>query len=194
MRWKSSGDRYGAVAISIHWLTAFAVIGLLISGLVLADESDPSVKASILRVHVPIGVAVLTLTLLRIVWWLRVDRRPAAVVQSGAQATLARLTHLAFYPLLLGLGASGVAMMVLSGAAAVLFFGAAGPLPDFWQYAPRGPHGLMAYALIVLVAAHVGAALLHQFVWRDGLLARMGLFRWPAGEPVGRKGASVPAA
>ena len=37
MRWKSDGDRYGAVAMAMHWLTAAAILALLGSGLVMAD-------------------------------------------------------------------------------------------------------------------------------------------------------------
>ena len=33
------------------------------------------------------------------------------------------------------------------------------PLPSFWNYAPRIPHGLGAFALLGLVTLHVGAAL-----------------------------------
>jgi cytochrome b561 len=195
MRWKSSGDRYGAVAIAIHWLTAFAVIGLLTSGLIVAGLTDSEAKASILSVHVPMGVLVLTLTVARIVWWLGFDRRPAvAEMKSQTQAALARFTHLAFYPLLIALGASGVALIALSGAASVLFFSAAGPLPDFWQFAPRAPHMIFAYALIALVALHVAAALFHQFAKQDGLLARMGLFAWPRKSVGAGVCRSVPAA
>jgi cytochrome b561 len=180
MRWKSSGDRYGAVATMIHWLTAFAVISLLISGLVIAGETDPAAKAALLRVHVPMGVLVLVLTITRVAWWIFFDRRPDAVKPgSTAQMMAAKIVHIAFYPLLLAVAASGIAMIALSGAAAVLFFGAAGPLPDFWDFAPRAPHMVFAYALIGLVVLHIAAALFHQFIKRDGLLARMGLFAWP---------------
>jgi len=179
MRWKSSGDRYGAVAIMIHWLTAFAVFGLLVSGLVMAGATDPQVKKTILLVHAPVGMLVLLLTLARIVWWLAADRLPAAAPGgSRIQKTLAQTVHLAFYPVLLVLGASGVAMLVLSAAVTAMI--GQGPLPDFSSLAPRGPHGLAAWVLIGLAALHVAAALYHQFVRRDGLLNRMGLSAWPA--------------
>jgi cytochrome b561 len=178
MRWKSSGDRYGAVAIMIHWLTAAAVVGLIISGLITAETTDPEAKKAILRVHAPVGALVLLLTLTRIAWWLLADRRPAAR-DSGSrlQQRLAGIVHLAFYPLLIVLGGSGIAMLVLSGAIPTLI--GEGPLPDFSTLLPRGPHGLAAWALIGLVTLHIAAALYHQFVRRDGLLARMGLFSWP---------------
>jgi cytochrome b561 len=44
---------------------------------------------------------------------------------------------------------------------------------DFWVYAPRAGHGITATVLILLIALHVGAALYHQFIRKDNLLARM---------------------
>lgn len=179
MRFRSSRDRYGAVAIAIHWLTALAVIGLLASGLAADAETDPDAKADLLRVHAPMGIAVLVLTLARILWWLLADRHPDPASPRRLERWAASFVHLAFYPLLIALAASGIAMLALSGAAEVLFFGAARPLPDFREFAPRGPHGLFAWVLIALVIGHVAAALYHQFARKDGLLARMGLFAWP---------------
>ena len=34
-------------------------------------------------------------------------------------------------------------------------------------------HSLVALAIAVLLAAHIGAALYHQFVRKDGILTRM---------------------
>ena len=95
MRLKSSGDRYGAVAIAIHWLSAAAVIGLLTSGLIMAGTADPVLKKSILLVHAPMGTLVLLLTLVRIAWWMFLDHRPAAAAaESRTQKALARIDRL----------------------------------------------------------------------------------------------------
>ena len=70
---------------------------------------------------------------------------------------------------------AGIAMIALSGAGYILFAGAPGPLPEFELLPPRTAHGLAAWTLIALIAAHVGAALYHQLVRGDRLLGRMGL-------------------
>lgn len=71
------------------------------------------------------------------------------------------------------MAASGIGMLALSGAGAILFAGASGTLPDFWAYPPRVPHGIGAWLLVTLFVLHAGAALYHQFVKRDRLLRRM---------------------
>jgi cytochrome b561 len=172
MSLKSRADRYGAVAISIHWLSAMLIVLLLGSGFRAANAASAVAKAELLRVHVPVALAVLVLTVLRIVWWLVFDRRPDGVAGSPAwQEFAARAVHVLFYVVILGMIASGIGMIVLSGAGPAIFGGAA--LPDFWTYPPRVPHGIGAKLLVGLLGLHVAAALYHHFVVRDGLLWRM---------------------
>jgi len=83
------------------------------------------------------------------------------------------VVHVLFYVVILGMIASGIGMMVLSGAAPLIFGGESALLPDFWKYTPRVPHGIGARLLLALLVLHAGAALYHHFVRRDGLLWRM---------------------
>ena len=81
------------------------------------------------------------------------------------------MVHVLFYIVILGMIASGVGMMLLSGAAPLVFGGEG--LLDFWKYPPRLPHGIGARLLLTLLVLHIGAALHHHFVRRDSLLRRM---------------------
>lgn len=175
---KSTPQRYGAVAIAIHWITALALLGLLVSGFRAAGMEDDVAKAAILRIHTATGVAVLLLTLARILWWVAVDRKPPHVAgQPRWQEIASSAVHGLLYLAILLMAGSGIAMMALSGAGDIVWGGAPGPLPDFTRFAPRTGHGIGAFVLILLMLAHVAAALYHQFVLRDRLLARMGLGR-----------------
>jgi len=170
---KSSVDRYGSVAMAIHWVTAVAIIALLVVGFVAADTADEATKIQLLRVHTVAGISVLALTLFRIGWWLFADRLPRDVEGLPRwQGRSAWLVHRLFYVVIIVLAASGIGMMLLSGAGNVLFGGATG-LPDFTEYAPRAAHGLGARLLVLLVVLHVGAALYHQFARRDDTMSRM---------------------
>jgi len=174
MSLKSSANRYGTVAIALHWTSALAILGALAGGLVMAGSADANVVRTILPIHIALGSTALVLTLARIGWWIWGDRRPLpAPGQPAAQELAARIVHGLLYLAILVLGTSGIATVVLSGAVPALLSGA--PLPDFDTLIPRIAHGVLGKALIVLLAAHVGAALWHQFVRRDHLLARMGV-------------------
>ena len=177
MSWKSNADRYGRVALILHWLSAFLILGLMLAGVRAAGTVDPSAKATILRLHAPIGVLVLLLTIARLIWFLTADRRPKAVAMPGWQRLASKAVHGILYVAIIGLAGSGMALMAMSGAANVIFGSSPGPLPDFWNYAPRYGHAAFARLMWLLLAAHVGAALYHQFVRRDRLLARMGIGR-----------------
>jgi cytochrome b561 len=174
MELKSSRDRYGAVVVSIHWLSALLIVILIASGFRAANTIDPVAKAAILRFHLPVAIAVLALTVLRIGWWWGVDRKPAPVAGSPRwQERTAQAVHVLFYVIILAMIASGIGMMMLSGAAPMIFGGETMQLPDFWTYPPRLPHGIGARLLLALVVFHAGAALYHQFIRRDHLLRRM---------------------
>ena len=71
------------------------------------------------------------------------------------------------------MGASGIGMLSLSGAGPIIFGRVEGHLPDFWNFKPRIPHGIGARLLVILLFLHIGAALYHHFILRDGSLKRM---------------------
>ncbi|MDW3096969.1 MAG: cytochrome b/b6 domain-containing protein [Alphaproteobacteria bacterium] len=171
---KSTSTRYGTVAVTIHWISALLILALLGSGFRAAGLADSAAKASVLTVHVPLGIAILVLTLARLVWWGFGDTKPKPVTGDPAwQTASAKAVHVLFYVVILGMAASGIGMVVLSGAGQSLFAGASASLPDFHDYAPRLPHGLGARFMVALLFLHIGAALYHHFIKKDGLIGRM---------------------
>lgn len=170
---KSTSTRYGTVAVTIHWITALLLLALIVSGFRASDMEDAAAKAAILRVHVPLGIAILVLTLARIAWWVFADKKPKPISMPAWQDRSAKAVHFGFYIVILGMAASGMGMLALSGAGTIIFDGAPETLPDFMNYAPRVPHGIGARATIILFAFHAGAAFYHEFVKRDRLLSRM---------------------
>ena len=168
---KSTATKYGSVAIAIHWTSALAVILTFGAGFVVANVNP---QPAILIAHIVLGSIVLLLTLLRIVWWVVADKRPKpAADQPRWQQMTANTVHLALYAILLLMASSGIMTLVLSGALPTLLSG--GPIPDFAELVPRLAHGIMSRLLLALFVLHVAAALFHQFVRRDHLLARMGV-------------------
>lgn len=173
MAMKSRADSYGSVAMVVHWLTAIAILGLLWAGFAAADMTDEATKIQLLRLHTSTGITVLALTIFRIGWWLFADRLPEETAGLPRwQGMSARIVHRLLYLVIVLLGASGIALMALSGAGEVLAGNAVG-LPDFNDYSPRAVHGIAARLLIALTVLHVVAALYHQFVRKDGTLSRM---------------------
>jgi cytochrome b561 len=174
--WKSTDDRYGRIAISIHWISAFLIVGMMIAGFRAAAMTDLEAKASLLRIQASLGIALLILTLARIGWWLLADRRPKDPKDAPRlQMIAAKAVHVLLYAAILGLAFSGIALFAMSGTGAILFGNAHGPLPDFWNFAPRYGHAAAARLMALLLLLHTGAAFYHQFILKDRLFARMGI-------------------
>ncbi|MDB5613833.1 MAG: cytochrome b [Devosia sp.] len=171
----SSTDHYGNVAITIHWVTAIAVILMLASGQVMDWVGEPAVVA-ILPWHLAIGMVIGVLTLLRILWWVAFDRRPAPIGGMPRwQERTASVVHYGLYAAILVLFVSGIVMIVQANALGPIYFG--GTLPSLSQTPQRLAHGLASRIILLLAVIHIGAALYHQFIKRDRLLVRMGLGR-----------------
>jgi len=173
---KSTSNRYGSVAIAIHWSSAMAVILTFVAGFVVAETVPPGQGAPILLLHITLGLIVFALTVLRILWWLLADTHPRAPAdQPRWQIWAAQAVHLGLYVLLVLMASSGITTLILSGALPTLLSG--GPVPDFSALIPRIAHGVMSKILLALFVMHVGAAIYHQVIRRDHLLARMGVGR-----------------
>jgi cytochrome b561 len=164
------------VAIAIHWASALAVILTFVAGFVVAETLPPGQGAPILLLHIALGLIVFALTMLRILWWMFADKHPKAPAHQPAwQVRAAQAVHLGLYVLLVLMASSGITTLILSNAVPTLLAG--GPVPDFSELIPRVAHGIMSKILLALFVMHVGAALYHQMVKRDHLLARMGVGR-----------------
>ena len=120
------------------------------AGLIAEPGYDPLVP-----LHVAGGIAVAVLALWRIGLRLRHGAPPPPAGTPPRLARLAGVVHGALYALILALPVTGAAA----------WFGGV--------EAAAEAHELLRGLLIVLVAGHVGAALWHQFVRRDGIMARM---------------------
>ena len=198
--------RYSAVAVALHWVIALCILSMIPMGWwMTAAIEQPGSQAAAYRVfqlHKSIGFLILALTLVRIVW--RLTHRPPALPEGMKrwEVFAAHATHAAFYALMLGLPLTGW-LYVSAGWAvsqdralevATRWFGLF-PVPHLpgvaglatearraMAFSAMGAHAAMAWGAVVLVILHVGAALKHQFLDRDGVLARMVPGLRPGGE------------
>jgi cytochrome b561 len=172
-------NRYHPALVVLHWLSAALVLVALGMGSQLLSElpnSSPE-KPEALMGHMIAGGVILLLTLVRLVVRLKTAHPPAATTGMAWADRLAPFMHWALYASVFTMAGSGIAMSVAFDLPAVVFAGQGQLPPDFHAAVARSVHGLASKALFALVLMHVGAALYHQFVKRDGLLTRMGLGR-----------------
>lgn len=169
-------SRYHPLLVSLHWLLALLIIGMLCVGFWLAatDNANPQ-KIAVLRIHMATGMFVLLLMVIRFIVRLRTDRPLDASIGVALLDRLAVLTHYSFYVLVVLMVASGYTTGILARLNEIVFQNSGAPLPEhFGIYPSFVAHGYLAILFALLILGHIGAALYHQFIRKDGLLSRMG--------------------
>lgn len=176
----SNPEKYGNIAVSVHWLTAVFVVLALTLGFMGAEGMNdagskiPAERISLMRLHVIFGSLALALFILRIIWWTFFDKKPARVPGTPTwQRGFAVSVHFLLYAITMTTAALGITMLAKAGVFASLFLGSATPLPDFWEYAVRLPHGLLARLVILFVLFHIIGALVKLFTKGFSFLGRM---------------------
>ena len=169
-------DRYGSAAIAFHWLMFALVVGVGILGLLHDSWPDKASQRYWINIHALLGLALWLLLFARLAWRLRHAPPPAMTV--GPWRRLRAGVHFTLYALLFVIPIIGIVTFVYHGR--VFNFGwFAIDLHIASNRAVFHPteewHGYLAYALFGLAGLHAAIALWHQFILRDGLLARM----WP---------------
>ena len=173
-----STGRYTRTAIALHWLLALLIpaqIGL--GWYMLSVEKEPG-SETLFALHISIGLTIALLLVLRVAW--RAVHSPAVLPATLAswEAKAARLSHLLLYVLMVLLPVTGYLGTSFSGDA-VSYFGL--PLPgwaaknDSLKEQFFTVHGVIAWALVGLIALHVLGAFKHLLKDRDGVFQRM----WP---------------
>ncbi len=120
------------------------------------------------------GIPILVLMVLRLVVRLATAKPPHVDFGHPLRDRLGVWAHWAFCLAVIGMCASGLATANIAGLPANVFQGSGAPLPESLDdIAPRVAHGVLATVLMLLILAHVAAALFHHFVRKDGLIGRM---------------------
>jgi len=135
------------------------------------------------QLHKSVGITILLLVALRLVW--RWYRTPPPAVVTGWQRVLAHSVHLAFYVLLFAIPLSGWAIVSTSRTIVPTLLYGVVPWPNLplaglaagaksaWYDAAEFIHGNLWWVVLALFALHLAGALKHQWIDRDGELARM---------------------
>ena len=171
----AAGARYDRIAIFLHWVIAFLIAAAFLLGLTV-DDFPKAYKDAVVNTHSLLGLGILFLTLVRIGWRFGHPPPPSPKSMSTWMESLSKLGHLLLYVLMLAVPLIGLPTLFYRGRG--LDFGLL-QVPAFLARTPEifrpltELHELSAYALIGLAAGHVAAALYHQWILRDGLIARM---------------------
>ncbi|WP_321797967.1 cytochrome b [Caballeronia sp. J97] len=168
---------YNAPARLFHWATALLLLIQYALAWTMPDVHRDTQPIGLIAWHLEVGVVIVLLVLVRLLWRSVHPAPPEPESLPQALRALGRYTHWLLYLLLIAVPLMGWANASSRDWPVTLF--AAMPMPPL---SPAGSpvghalgdwHRVFAWVLLALVGLHVGAALFHQFVLRDGILARM---------------------
>ena len=170
-------NRYGLIAQLLHWAV---VVGILLQYVwVWRIDNTDSIREqfSLVTTHKSIGMTVLALVLLRMAW--RAFNKPPPYPPGMArwEINAANLMHALLYLLILLMPLTG--WMYTSAAGYGAEFWGLIDIPDFVLTGERlenfmhVAHETIGWAIPIVVAVHVLAALRHHFALKDDVLKRM---------------------
>lgn len=164
-------ERWSNASVAIHWLAAALIVGLATAGFVMTDlPADSSGRLLISRLHTLGGATLMLLTIARLL----VRRRSPPIAPlplSDLHRRGVGAIHALLYAVTFAIGLSGFVTGATSAWPDYLR-GALAEAPELESLASREAHEVLVFALLGLVALHVGGVVLQQ-VRRGGIARRM---------------------
>lgn len=168
--------RYDNVAITLHWLIAILIIGMLALGWYMTDLPKGPEKNYLFNLHKSFGVVTLVLVFIRIFW--RLGHRPPALM-GAIPAWMHKASNGMHHLLYLAMAVMPLSGFIGSnfGKKGIIFFGIPLPKLGFPSHLVSklmdATHSTTAWVIAILAGLHLLAALYHQFILKDKLVQRM---------------------
>ena len=168
-----SHARYGSVTRWFHWGMGALIVWQLLKLFDRIDEGEHWVGQTLVPWHVSIGTLLLVLVVLRMAW--AASQRKNRPAHNPSTQFLVTAGHVLMYVAMALLPVTGILTMLGNGYGWTVFgvqLAAKGDeIP--WMMAAGSLHSPIAWVLLLMIVAHIGIALVHHFVKKDGVLQRM---------------------
>ena len=176
---------YSSLSRWLHWITALIVLATIPVGVIMTQpDLTREMRNALYIFHKNVGVVIFILVALRL--FARVASRPGPLPATTPhwQRSAAALSHVALYGLLIVMAVSGY-VRVVAGGFPIESLNAIGfpflvPRSDALAETAQWIHSTARFALAAFIVLHVGAALYHGAILRDGVFRRI----WPFGARV----------
>lgn len=170
--------RFTKTAMLLHWLVAALIVAAFMLGTVMVDIPGLTpTKLKYFSWHKWLGVTVLALVAVRLLWRLTHAAPAYPAAMPSWQKGAAHALHGLLYLLMFAIPVSGYFYSLAAGVP-VVYLGVL-PLPVLmdpspeWKGVLKQVHYALNMTLLAAFALHLGAALKHHFIDKDGVLKRM---------------------
>jgi len=172
--------RFSFALRALHWLMALMILAMLFIGVGMMSTASDA-RRWLYDLHKPLGVAILLLAALRLFVRLTTKAPPLPQDLPAIQKWAAHASHAVLYFLMFALPLVGWAMLS-AGGYPISLFGSVhlppiAPLNAGLYAFLHAVHVSLALGLFVVVLAHLGAALMHGLIRRDGVFSAMASWR-----------------
>ena len=168
--------RFTAWTRLLHWVMAAMVLTMLFVGIGMVSTVSGRYHA-LIALHRPLGIAILVLAVIRLANRLLNPGPPLPTHLNPLERFAAKASQVIFYTLMILMPLIGWGMLSAARYPVVLAAGVHLPAivpQDPALYATlRGLHTVLAYVFMATFIAHFGAALVHAWIYQDGVFASM---------------------
>ena len=170
----TTARRYDPLTMFFHWATALLVVTQWLGAQVIDWFPRGPLRVDARSVHITFGVLLAALLVGRVAWRLTGGRR-LPLADKGALNVVAKGTHWGLYALLGAMVLAGLFLTWTRGDSIFNLFS----IPTYDPADKALPdqvlevHATIGLLILGLAGLHAGAALVHRYLWHDGVLGRM---------------------
>lgn len=169
-----ASERYDRATLCFHWITALLVVEQWVGAHLIDDFAKGFPRVAARSVHITFGLILGVLLVARI-FWRGTQGRHLRPANRGFLQVIAKGTHWLLYLLLVAVIGAGISLIWLGGASFFDLFKipAYAGASKLLRHNVFQAHMWIANIILIVAGIHAVAALIHHFVWRDGVLRRM---------------------
>jgi cytochrome b561 len=171
----NSEKEYGLLAKLFHWITFVILIAQIPFGFYLVGLEFSDRRIDLENIHILIGITVFYITLFRLIWKFFNSSPTEGNSFFKGQIFIAKANHFFLYLSIFTITISGILKKLYMGEKLNFIFFRYGFKKDNFQLADLyyEVHIYANYLLIVLVALHILAVIVHHFIFKDKILNKI---------------------
>lgn len=175
-------ETYSAVSKWVHWIVALCILGLIPVGVIMQKVGEGPLQDRLYDLHRSTGILVLALAVLRVAARIAYGVPHPARTLTPLELAASTAAHRTLLILIFVMPIVGWLMMSAYGADVPIFglFTLPRILPESeaTYTALSWTHFALGLLMALVILAHVGGALMHALVKRDGVIQRMLPLSW----------------
>ena len=175
MKTFNSKNQYGILAKLFHWVTFIVLIAQVPFGFYLVGLEFSDRRIDLENIHILVGISIFYITLFRLIWKFLNPSPKEWKSHFKGQAFVASANHFLLYLTIFTITLSGILKKLYMGETLNFIFFKYGFQKDNFVLADTyyQVHIYANYLLLALVSLHIGAVIVHHFIFKDKILKKI---------------------